>query len=164
MPKVFLGLGSNVGDRLGNLKNATKAIQKDAGIIQDASTIIETHAWGKTNQSSFLNQVLKIETKKSAFQLLEFIDHYQSIHRNSDYIKWGPRTIDIDILYYDSYCIFAEEIELPHPFIAQRKFVLHSLAEIAPNWRHPILREDQISLLNNCTDKTEIVEYLNASH
>ncbi len=161
MQTVFVGLGSNVGDRLKHIKEATAAIKENIGAVQLASTIIETAAWGNTNQHAFLNQVLQIQTNKSAFEIIDFINAYQSKHRNKDYTKWGPRTIDIDVLYYDSYCIFAEEIELPHPFIAQRKFVLHSLAEIAPNWSHPILRQSQANLFSNCADKTEMVEYLN---
>ncbi len=161
MQTVFLGLGSNVGDRLSHLQQARDAIQNQIGEIIIASRLIETEAWGITEQGAFLNQVLKIRTNCSAFAILNFIDSYQAVYRNENYTKWGPRTIDIDVLYYDSYCIFAEEIELPHPFIAQRRFVLHSLAEIAPYWMHPVLRENQTQLLANCNDKTEIVEYLN---
>lgn len=162
MQEIYLGLGSNVGDRYENLSQAIQFIEEVLGKIDVLSEIIETPAWGPIEQQSFLNQVCRISSDSSAFQLIEKINIYQKSCRSSDYVKWGPRSIDIDVLYYGSNCIFAEDLEIPHPQISVRKFVLYSLAEISPDFIHPIEKKTQKALLEACEDKSQVTVASNA--
>ncbi len=159
---VILGLGSNVGDRVDHLSKALSFVIQDIGPLLKKSHIIESSPWGITDQATFLNQVVLVGSELGAFEILAAINRYQKAHRNVNYKKWGPRSIDIDILYFGSYCIFAENLEIPHPEICNRRFVVHSLAEIVPEFCHPIYGKSQQQLLDECNDPGKITQYLNA--
>ncbi len=140
--KAYLGLGSNLGDRVGHLEAAFMHLTSTPGIhILRKSTVIETKAWGLEDQPDFLNMVLEIDTVMEPEKLLEqCLKIEEKIGRVRD-IKWGPRIIDIDILLYEDQVISKENLEIPHKFMHQRRFVLESLNQLIPEYEHPILKK-----------------------
>lgn len=157
--KVFLGLGSNLGNRAENLLMAQELIEEKVGKILSKSSIYETAAWGITEQNAFLNQVLEIETIFSPNAVLHLVLKIEKDMGRIREIKWGERNIDIDILYYNNEIISTENLMVPHPFIQERKFVLVPLCEIAPAFIHPKLKQSNLELLKNCQDSGEIVVF-----
>ncbi|MFT5915203.1 MAG: 2-amino-4-hydroxy-6-hydroxymethyldihydropteridine diphosphokinase [Flammeovirgaceae bacterium] len=158
--QTFLLLGGNLGDRLLNLKLATEAISTTCGEIIKSSSIYETLAWGVTEQPNFLNQVIEINSKLEAYQLLTQINKIEKNLGRERHQRWHERTIDIDILYYGNECFNSETLIIPHKELHNRKFTLVPLAEIAPNFMHPILKSSNLQLLNSCTDELDVWKYL----
>ena len=154
--KVFLGLGSNLGNRAENLLMAQKLIEDKVGKTLSKSSIYETAAWGITEQNAFLNQVLEIETIFSPNAVLHLVLKIEKDMGRIREIKWGERSIDIDVLYYNNEIISTENLTVPHPFIQERKFVLVPLCEIAAAFIHPKLKKSNLELLKNCQDSGEI--------
>ncbi len=134
---TYLSLGSNLGQRLSNLKEAFKHLS-DYGKILRASSVYETEPVGEVSQPMFLNCVLEFEfPSNSPFKLLEYI-HRIETHLGRDTAKRsGPRTIDIDILFFDDKLIEHPDLIIPHPRLTERLFVLEPLNEIAPSFIHP---------------------------
>ena len=157
--KVFLGLGSNLGNRAENLLMAQELIEEKVGKILSKSSIYETAAWGITEQNAFLNQVLEIETIFSPNAVLHLVLKIEKDMGRIREIKWGERSIDIDVLYYNNEIISTENLTVPHPFIQERKFVLVPLCEIAAAFIHPKLKKSNLELLKNCQDSGEIVVF-----
>ncbi len=154
---VFLGLGSNVGDRAANLKVAADLITKNVGKIAKKSHLYETQPWGNTDQESFLNQVLMINTTLDPRDLLEKISKIERELGRERREKWGPRPLDIDILFYGKRVIRDKGLEIPHPELHKRAFVLVPLMEIAPELEHPILKKQVDELYMACDDLSEVV-------
>ncbi|CAH0996699.1 Bifunctional folate synthesis protein [Emticicia aquatica] len=154
--KIFLGLGSNLGNREGNLLMAQRLIKEKVGQIVLKSSIYETAAWGIVEQNSFLNQVIEVETSFSPNAVLHLILNIEKDMGRVRQVKWGERIIDIDILYYENEVISMENLSIPHPFIQERQFVLVPLCEIAANFIHPKLEVSNLELLKNCQDVGEI--------
>ena len=154
--KVFLGLGSNLGNREENLLMAQRLIEEKVGKIRSKSSIYETAAWGITEQNTFLNQVLEIETIFSPNAVLHLVLKIEKGMGRIRKIKWGERSIDIDVLYYNNEIISTENLAVPHPFIQERKFVLVPLCEIAPAFIHPKIKQSNLELFENCQDSGEI--------
>lgn len=157
--KIFLGLGSNLGNREENLSTAQKLIEEKVGKIRSKSSIYETAAWGITEQNAFLNQVLEVETSFSPSAVLHLVLNIEKDMGRIREIRWGERSIDIDILYYNNEIISTETLVVPHPFIQERKFVLVPLCEIAPAFIHPKLNQTNLELLEKCRDSGEIKQY-----
>jgi 2-amino-4-hydroxy-6-hydroxymethyldihydropteridine diphosphokinase len=156
--RVYLGLGSNLGNRQENLDLACLRISETIGAIVAQSSIYETAAWGLTEQNDFLNQVICINTEYEASEVLrKVLAVEQSMGRIRE-VKWGARTIDIDILYYNADVIKLTHLTVPHPFIQERRFVLTPLAEIAPDFVHPQLQQTNATLLANCSDTSEVIK------
>src|SRR4028119_841098 len=152
MNKAYLLIGGNIGDRFWYLEQARKNIEKQCGAILKTSSIYETAAWGVEDQSAFLNQALKTETPFSAKQLLDVILKIEEeLGRKRDY-KYGPRTIDIDILLYNDEVIEEPELVVPHPHMQHRRFALVSLNDIASTIVHPALHRTIAQLLADCPD------------
>lgn len=152
---IFLSLGTNTGDRLANLEKARAAIKMFGNIISLSSTY-QTEAWGKTDQPAFYNQVIEISTALSPVALLSaFLAIEIELGRVREE-KWGPRTIDIDILFYGSTLVNQENLILPHPGIADRKFVLVPLNEIASEFIHPVYKKNISELLRACPDSLAV--------
>lgn len=150
--QLYLGLGSNVGDRASFLNQACTRLQKQIGPILRSSSIYETSAWGKTDQDAFLNQVIVIKTTRTPHENLaicQAIENELFRHRAT---HWGPRTIDIDLLYLDQLVMKDEQLTLPHPWIASRRFVLAPLAEVAPDFLHPVHQMSSRDMLDLCPD------------
>jgi 2-amino-4-hydroxy-6-hydroxymethyldihydropteridine diphosphokinase len=158
--QVFLLLGTNEGDRLTNLQVVKDAIKKSAGMILEESAIYQTAAWGKTDQPDFYNQVLMLQTTMSPETLLL---HLQQIERKlgrERKEKWGARIIDIDILYFGKTVLNVPDLSIPHPAIALRRFTLVPLVDIAPHFVHPVLKKNNLVLLEECEDVLEVEKVL----
>ena len=131
MEGIYLGLGTNLGDREEHLENALILIEKKIGPILKKSTIHETKAWGNINQPDFLNMVIRIDTGLSPKELLKYCLEIENKLGRVRTEKWGERIIDIDILYYNDLIINEKYLTIPHPYIFDRDFVLNPLKEIA---------------------------------
>ncbi len=160
MNEAYLLTGGNIGDRLMNLQQACNKIEKEAGTVLKKSAIYETAAWGLTEQNHFLNQVLLISTSLSAEDLLQTLLHIEQQSGRKRLEKMGPRIIDIDILFYNNEIISSLNLTVPHPQIANRRFVLTPLNEIAPGFVHPGLEKTVAQLLEICSDNLEVRKYL----
>ena len=132
--RAHVGLGGNIGDRKANLETAISRLGETPGITLVArSSFIGTEPWGKTDQEWFLNAAIAVDTTLSARQLLETCLAVETAMGRVREEKWGPRIIDLDILTYGDALIDEEGLQVPHPYIAEREFVLEPLAEIAPD-------------------------------
>lgn len=159
--KAYLLLGSNLGDRLNNLTQAEELIYKQCGSLMKSSSIYETAAWGLEKQPSFLNKVIQIKTNLTALDLLEAILHIEALLGRKRTVKMGPRVIDIDILFMENFNhITSSQLTIPHPAIAQRRFVLIPLNELMPDFIHPILNKSIAQLLELCTDTLSVKKFL----
>lgn len=138
MHAVFILLGSNLGDRLTYLHKATAGIEKEAGKVVQKSAVYRTASWGKTELPEYLNQVLQIESALPPQVLLSTLQRIETSLERTREEKWGSRTIDIDILFYDAQQINEANLIIPHPLLQERRFVLEPLMEIAPSLEHPV--------------------------
>lgn len=146
---VYLGLGSNLGDKEGYLDYAVDQLNKDEYIkVNKVSTYIVTKPYGDVEQDDFLNGCLEIETLYSPQELLAIIGDIEQGAGRKRLIHWGPRTLDIDILLYDREIIMEENLKIPHAEMAKRQFVLEPLCEIAPFAYHPGYNKTIIELLD----------------
>ncbi|MGV3561166.1 2-amino-4-hydroxy-6-hydroxymethyldihydropteridine diphosphokinase [Larkinella arboricola] len=153
---VFLLLGANLGDRAATLQQAMEQLNVDVGPVLQQSARYETAAWGVTDQPAFLNQVLKV---LSVFPPEEILQKTQAIENRLGRVrreKWGSRVIDIDLLYVNDLILQQETLTIPHPFLHERRFTLVPLAEIAPDFVHPVLHKTQEQLLAECRDTGEV--------
>jgi len=135
---AFLALGSNIGDREANLRDAVDRLASDEIHVLRRSSLYETAPQEMLDQPSFLNAVMEVETSLLPMQLLARIREIEREMGRQRIAPKGPRNIDIDILFYGRAVITTQELEVPHPRLAQRRFVLEPLAEIAPDFRHPV--------------------------
>jgi 2-amino-4-hydroxy-6-hydroxymethyldihydropteridine diphosphokinase len=154
--KAYLLTGGNIGNRVGYLNEAAREISLFCGRIRKLSSIYETAAWGKTDQQEFLNQAMLIETKLPAGELLEKILIIEEKLGRIRQQKYGARTIDIDILFYNSEVINEPALRVPHPEIQNRRFTLIPLNEIAPDFIHPLFSKNINQLLKDCGDKLDV--------
>jgi 2-amino-4-hydroxy-6-hydroxymethyldihydropteridine diphosphokinase len=138
MPIIYLGLGSNVGDRRANLQAAADGLPPALTLLR-ASGIYETEPWGYQEQPVFLNQVLEVETSLSPVDLLAALKHLEANLGRQATFRYGPRTIDLDILIYDRLVLSQPDLVIPHPQLALRAFTLVPLAELVPNLIHPVM-------------------------
>lgn len=159
MNKAYLLIGGNKGDRLKILQQAVRAIDSRAGKVLEESPVYETAAWGKTDQDAFLNQALLIDTPYSPETLLEKILQIETEMGRVRQEKYGPRTIDIDILLYNDRHLETAALTIPHPELANRRFALIPLAALAPQLKHPVLHDSIQSLLKHCKDELEVTLY-----
>lgn len=153
---IYLGLGSNLGERQQYLAQARKMIAERVGEIAQASSVYATDAWGMEDQPGFLNQVVEVETELLPDQVLKAILQIERELGRERIIKWGERNIDIDIIFYEDRVLDTEKLTLPHPFLQERNFVLVPLAEIAPEFKHPVLQKTILDLLLLSDDKLAV--------
>ncbi|MEO6301656.1 MAG: 2-amino-4-hydroxy-6-hydroxymethyldihydropteridine diphosphokinase [Bacteroidia bacterium] len=159
MNVAFLCLGGNIGNRTENINAGKKAIERFCGEIVAQSAIYETEAWGSGSKNKYLNQVIKLNTKLNAQKLLtELLRIEKKSGRTRGIIKNNDRTLDIDILFFNTEIITGENIEIPHPRLHQRNFVLKPLNEIAKDLKHPILKKTISELLKSSKDKLKVIK------
>ncbi len=144
---VLLSLGSNLGDRLGMLRRAVEMLKRNGAEITDLSRVYETMPWGVTEQPLFLNICAKAHTELAPGQLLETVKNIESGLGRRRGKRWGPREIDIDIIFYDRIVYKDERLVIPHPHMHERGFVLAPLSEIAPGYIHPVFSKSVAELL-----------------
>jgi 2-amino-4-hydroxy-6-hydroxymethyldihydropteridine diphosphokinase len=153
MHKVYLGIGGNIGNKQKNFEEVYKAIKNKLGNIKNTSSVYETPPWGFHSSHKFWNSVVEISTTLSAEEVLSEIHSIErQFGRKHGVTKYSSREMDIDVLYYDDIYIETESLVIPHPSIQLRKFVLVPLSEIAPDFKHPLLRLTSIEMLENCRD------------
>ena len=160
---IFLLLGSNQGNAIGNLEIAKKYILEKIGVLQRLSSFYKTAAWGETDQPDFYNQVLIIQTILDAEQLLEKTLSIEQQMGRTRTKKWSPRIIDIDILFFDQQIINSGTLQVPHPAIPMRRFTLVPLVEVAPDFIHPVHQKNMRTLLLECPDTlpVDIIDFNN---
>ena len=156
MNKAYLLTGGNEGDRYGYLRQAGKYIEMDCGKILIQSSLYETAPWGNTLQGAFLNQALLIETPMDASVLMKALLQIEKKMGRARMEKYGPRIIDIDILFFNSDIVKEKELVIPHPQLQYRRFVLQPMNEIAPGFYHPILHKTIHTLLAECNDELDV--------
>ena len=141
-----------MGQRDEQLAYAARLIEERCGTIIDRSSFYETAAWGKTDQASFLNQALVLETSLNARDLLNEILYIENLMGRDRIEKYGPRIIDIDIIFFNHQVIREEGLTIPHPEMAKRRFVLEPLNQVIPAYIHPVYYKTVTELLNQCAD------------
>jgi 2-amino-4-hydroxy-6-hydroxymethyldihydropteridine diphosphokinase len=152
--EAYVALGSNMGNREGYLKRAIQNIHLHPLIdVVNISSIYETAPIGYTDQAEFLNMVIKLNTDLSAFELLSVLQDIEKLLDRKREVKWGPRTLDLDILLYNHENIVAEQLIVPHPRMHERAFVLIPLFEINENISIPTVEESLITIIDQLSDK-----------
>jgi len=153
MIDVFLLLGSNLGDRKLFLQQAIKHIEAEVAPILQASAVYQTQSWGKTDAPDYLNQVLLLQTEMPAQMVLQKILDIELLLGRRREVKWGSRTIDIDILFYGDTIIDEPDLKVPHPELHKRRFTLEPLAQIAPDFIHPLMKKNILQLKSELKDE-----------
>lgn len=156
MQGVYLLLGSNLGNREYYISEAVDLISKRAGKVELKSSYYETASWGKADQPDFINQAIFLKTKLSPQQLLITILDIEKHFGRERLVKWGSRTIDIDILFYADMIIKESDLVVPHPFLHERAFALLPLAEIAADFVHPLCKKTILELCNSLSDNLSV--------
>ncbi len=156
--RVFLGFGSNIGDRKGNIERAYKFLAKKGIRILKTSGFYRTAPYGYRDQPEFLNSVALVEVDMGALRLLEVVKEVEKELGRTETFRWGPRVIDIDILFFDDLVIRSEILNIPHIDLHNRCFVLYPLSDIAPDLIHPVLKKPLIELKKNCTGTVEKID------
>ena len=157
MPLVFISIGSNLGDRIENCITAVQEISSFANILA-VSSIYETEPVGQEDQPYFINCVIKIETGLSPSGLLASLQSVEDKLGRRREERWGPRVIDLDVIFYNDLIIATDELTIPHPRAHLRRFVLLPLYEIAPEKVHPVLKTSASDLLNELKDSKDVVK------
>lgn len=158
MATAYLSLGSNLGDRLAMLAEAVRRLGTQAVRVTGVSSVYETAPWGKTDQPAFLNLVVELETDLDPHSLLRHILAVEQSLGRVRLERWGPRTVDIDILLYDDEQIATPDLEIPHPRMADRAFVLVPLLEIAPHLPFRKLSDEGVHRFLGAEDFRQRVE------
>ncbi len=153
--RVYLSLGSNLGNRKSNLEESIRQIGEFAAIKKTSSTY-ETEPWGLKDQPKFLNQVIFVESTLGPNELLLHLKKIEQQMGRKKSVRFGPRLIDVDILFYDDYMMNTPELTIPHPHLTERAFVLVPLAEIAPKLAHPLYHKT-IEVLLQDVDQSSVL-------
>ena len=159
MNKIYLLLGSNIGNSKATLSKAITQIKKQIGSVTRQSALYSTTAWGNTKQPDFLNQVIIVETPLTALQTMQTILGIEKKMGRVRTVKNAPRIIDIDILFFNREIIELPDLSVPHPQIQNRCFVLVPLNQLSPNLKHPLLKKTVHQLLIHCPDKLNVKKF-----
>ncbi len=141
MATVYIGIGSNMGDRRANCLHAVKLMNESGIVVTKESSLYETEPWGMKEQPMFINMAVIAETDLSPESALGALKCIEKKMGRQEAARWGPRCIDLDILFYDDRIITEKDLRIPHPLLQQREFVLVPLSEIAPDKLHPVLKK-----------------------
>ena len=153
MFRYILSIGSNIEPKLENLNHALSSLAAYGNIIQKSS-IYNTEPWGKTDQSDFYNAVIRFNSELSPQELLTAIKKIETKMGRTKTSRWGPRIIDIDILFADDLVINEIDLKIPHEYLTKRKFVLTPLAELTDGHQLPFFFKSANEILNECTDSS----------
>ncbi len=157
MNTTYLIFGSNLGDRLKLLEEASQLVEKNIGAISKKSAIYDTEPWGFVHENTFLNQVICVQTNLAPHNLLGETQKIEnSLGRIREEVQYTARTIDIDILLYNDWIIRTDDLQIPHLKMPERRFVLEPLTEIAANLWHPVLKKTMQQLLDECKDVMKV--------
>ncbi|GBC76355.1 Bifunctional folate synthesis protein [bacterium HR07] len=157
MVQVFIGLGSNLGRREEFLERAIAALAQTPGVaLRRQAQVYETEPVEISEQPWFLNTVVEIETDLSPHELLTVCKRIERALGRHERGRYGPREIDLDILFYDDLIVHEDDLQIPHAQLHRRRFVLVPLSELAPHYVHPILHQTVAQLLAHVTDSTEV--------
>lgn len=160
MKIIFLGIGTNLGNRKDNLEQAVKRIEEHIGPVLKSSSVYETEPWGFQTENQFLNMVIQVGTRLTPSGLLGRVLMVEALSgRVRGRERYSSRIIDIDILLYEDMIIDEESLKIPHPLMTDRKFVLVPLCEIASEMMHPVVKKTFGELLEMCVDKSEVKKY-----
>jgi len=158
MPIIaYIGVGSNVGERKDNCRKAIELLE-ETGRVLSISSLYHSEPVGYKEQEDFINAVVSIETDLSAMELLDACHVIEGRLGRKRTLRWGPRTIDLDILLYGDQIMNQPHLIIPHPLMATRKFVLAPLAEIAPEVMHPVLQKTARQLLRELKDASRVIK------
>jgi len=153
---TVIHIGSNVGKREKYLYACKVMLEETVGRITKSSMIYKTEAWGKKDQNEFLNQAFQIETQLGLEDLLAACQRIEARLERDRSIRWGPRTIDLDIIFYDRVSIDRNHLCVPHPRMHLRNFVLYPVAEIVPEYIHPVLLQTVLELKEASKDLSHV--------
>jgi 2-amino-4-hydroxy-6-hydroxymethyldihydropteridine diphosphokinase len=156
MPKVIIHLGSNQGDKVKMLKKAIDSLNEGIGRVTTVSSVYETEPWGLKEQDHFLNMALLMDTEHNPLSLLQKLKQLESEMGAVKSVKWGPRAIDLDIIFYEDQMIDSDILKIPHPAMQNRNFVLVPVMEIAGDWVHPSFDKTVEELYEESTDDLEV--------
>lgn len=156
--KYFLGLGSNLGHRRENLRLACQLLEAAGVKILKTSSLYKTQPVGRKNQPWFYNQVIQVATSLDPWSLLSLVKEIESKLKRKKTIRFGPRTIDIDLLLAGKMVIRSKKLTIPHPRLHQRRFVLEPLNEIAPYTLHPVMKKRIKTLLKETKDDSIVLK------
>jgi 2-amino-4-hydroxy-6-hydroxymethyldihydropteridine diphosphokinase len=157
MHTIYIGLGSNLGDRLANLNSAIDALPPSVNPMV-LSPVYETAPWGYTDQPAFLNQAIRAETSLLPLDLLKHLKSVETSLGRRPSFRYGPRLIDLDILFYDNLILKSSDLIIPHPRLQERAFMLIPLADLAPDLCHPILGKTVQQMLDE-VDSRDVKPY-----
>lgn len=158
MSQAYISLGSNLAKREENIQRAIKLINDHPAInVVKISPIYETEPVGFKDQNWFLNAVIELDTTLGYQKLLCVLKQVEAKLGKKIERKWGPRTIDLDILFYDDLILNSQDLQIPHKLMHQRRFVLIPLAQIAPNVKHPILNKTIKELVAELVDESKVI-------
>lgn len=157
--QAILLLGSNEGNSLQHLNYAENEIVKWVGKITMTSSIYRSEAWGKEDQNDFLNKVIIVDTILNPISLLQLLLTIEQSAGRIRTQKWGPRTLDIDILYFDDIVYKDDQLLIPHSGICSRRFTLIPLSEIIPDYIHPVTGKSNRWMLDHCPDNGQVELY-----
>jgi 2-amino-4-hydroxy-6-hydroxymethyldihydropteridine diphosphokinase len=160
---VYIALGSNVGDRAGNLARAIEAMNAAGLRVRRQSSLYATEPVGGPPQGWFLNAVVEAETDWMPLRLLHALQRIERGLGRRRSVSSGPRTLDLDVLFYGSSIIHSRELDVPHPRLAQRRFVLAPLAELAPTLSHPVFHRTIAELLAENADGGQVRKWTGSS-
>jgi len=147
MATAYIGVGSNLGNREKNCYHAIELLEKRRIVVKKKSSLYETEPWGEQDQPQFINMALEVETELEPYKLLRALKAIEKEMGREKTLKWGPRIIDLDILLFDSLFLRDNSLQIPHPLMHERAFVLKPLCEIAPEKIHPLLKARICDLL-----------------
>jgi len=154
--EIYVGLGSNLGDRLANIRKAIELMKEERIEIIKESSIYQTEPVGYKQQGWFLNSVVKGRTDLSPKGLWKRLEKIEKSMGREREIKWGPRIIDLDILFYGNKVVNGKELRIPHSELHKRRFVLVPLEEIAPKFVHPVFKKTVSELLRDLKDNSQV--------
>ncbi|MCK5140074.1 MAG: 2-amino-4-hydroxy-6-hydroxymethyldihydropteridine diphosphokinase [Thermodesulfovibrionia bacterium] len=147
MPTAYIGIGSNLGNREENCEKAVTRLLKKGVHVVKRSSLYETGPWGVREQPKFINMAVEVDTELKPYELLKTLKGIESELGRTKGIRWGPRVIDLDILLYNDLIMKTYDLEIPHPHINDREFVLKPLSDIAPDKIHPVFKKRIKNLL-----------------